>query len=96
MRKKGRPGEYTRCRIHGGTSTGARTPEGIERIRQASLKHGNATKEAFAARRAHKQQKKLRKFKSFLLDMKIKALKRELGAMTHAQREKLKRELACE
>lgn len=24
-----------RCRMHGGSSTGARTPEGIERIRQA-------------------------------------------------------------
>jgi len=29
-----------RCRLHGGLSTGAKTPEGIERIRQAVTKHG--------------------------------------------------------
>jgi hypothetical protein len=29
-----------RCRMHGGPSTGPRTPEGRERSRQASLKHG--------------------------------------------------------
>jgi hypothetical protein len=26
-----------RCRLHGGLSTGAKTPEGIERIRRARL-----------------------------------------------------------
>jgi hypothetical protein len=35
-----------RCRLHGGLSTGAKTPEGIERIRQARLKHGWYTKRA--------------------------------------------------
>jgi hypothetical protein len=29
-----------RCRVHGGRSTGPRTREGIERIRQARTKHG--------------------------------------------------------
>jgi hypothetical protein len=29
-----------RCRMHGGLSTGPRTPEGIERIRQSRTKHG--------------------------------------------------------
>jgi hypothetical protein len=29
-----------RCRLHGGLSTGPRTAEGIERIRQAVTKHG--------------------------------------------------------
>ena len=29
-----------RCRIHGGKSTGARTPEGLERCRKAGWKHG--------------------------------------------------------
>ena len=29
-----------RCRLHGGKSTGARTKEGIHRIRCASWKHG--------------------------------------------------------
>ena len=39
-----------RCRLHGGRSTGPKTPEGIERIRQAQLKHGWHTKEAKAQR----------------------------------------------
>jgi hypothetical protein len=29
-----------RCRLHGGLSTGPKTPEGIERIRKARTKHG--------------------------------------------------------
>lgn len=40
-----------RCRLHGGKSTGPKTPEGIERIRQAHLKHGEYTKEAIAERK---------------------------------------------
>jgi hypothetical protein len=39
-----------RCRLHGGLSTGPKTPEGIERIRRAVTKHGNYSKEAMAAR----------------------------------------------
>ena len=35
-----------RCRLHGGKSTGARTPEGLRRIVEANLKHGRYTKEA--------------------------------------------------
>jgi hypothetical protein len=35
-----------RCRLHGGLSTGARTAEGIERIRQAVTKHGRYSKQA--------------------------------------------------
>jgi hypothetical protein len=31
---------YTRCKNHGGMSTGPKTPEGIERIRWAVMKHG--------------------------------------------------------
>ena len=30
-----------RCRMHGGRSTGPRTPEGLERVRAARTKHGN-------------------------------------------------------
>ena len=29
-----------RCRMHGGKSTGPRTPKGLERSRKANLKHG--------------------------------------------------------
>jgi hypothetical protein len=37
-----------RCRLHGGKSTGPRTPEGLERMRQSKLKHGRYSKEAKA------------------------------------------------
>ncbi|WP_281041329.1 HGGxSTG domain-containing protein [Methylobacterium nonmethylotrophicum] len=40
-----------RCRIHGGTSTGARTPEGRERAARANWKHGRYTARAIALRR---------------------------------------------
>lgn len=40
-----------RCRMHGGPSTGPKTPEGIEAIRRAHLKHGRRTKAAIAANR---------------------------------------------
>ncbi len=40
------------CKTHGGRSTGPRTAEGIERIRQAQLKHGERTKEAVAESRS--------------------------------------------
>jgi hypothetical protein len=35
-----------RCRLHGGLSTGPKTPAGIERIRQAVTKHGRYSKQA--------------------------------------------------
>jgi hypothetical protein len=34
-----------RCRLHGGLSTGPRTPEGLERMRRANTKHGKYTQE---------------------------------------------------
>ena len=40
-----------RCRLHGGKSTGARTPEGRQRIAQANLKHGYYAKAARQERR---------------------------------------------
>src|SRR5215831_21317307 len=38
-----------RCKLHGGKSTGPRTPEGLERSRRANWKHGNS-REAKAER----------------------------------------------
>ena len=35
-----------RCRMHGGKSTGPRTPEGLERSRKANFKHGFYSAEA--------------------------------------------------
>jgi hypothetical protein len=40
-----------KCRYHGGKSTGARTPEGKERARQAAVRHGGYTQDAKDLRR---------------------------------------------
>ena len=53
-----------RCRLHGGLSTGAKTPEGIERIRQAVTKHGRYSKRA-KAERSH-YRKLLQDFRAIL------------------------------
>src|SRR4030095_17078900 len=39
-----------RCKLHGGKSTGPRTPEGLERSRRANWKHGRFSREAKAKR----------------------------------------------
>ena len=39
------------CRLHGGTSTGARTQRGLQRISEANLKHGRQKKDKPAAQR---------------------------------------------
>src|SRR5216683_4808653 len=44
-----------RCRLHGGLSTGAKTAEGIERIRRAVTKHGRYSSAAKAERRYIRQ-----------------------------------------
>ena len=38
-----------RCRLHGGSSTGAKTAEGIERIRTAVTRHGRYSGDAGAS-----------------------------------------------
>jgi len=45
-----------RCRLHGGKSTGPRTPKGLERSRRASWRHGHYSAEAKAARREASRQ----------------------------------------
>ena len=40
-----------RCRMHGGASTGPRTPEGLERCRLANWKHGQYSANALEHRR---------------------------------------------
>jgi len=41
----------SRCRLHGGKSTGPRTPEGLERSRKARWKHGYYSVAASSERR---------------------------------------------
>jgi hypothetical protein len=44
------------CDTHGGLSSGPKSKEGIQRIREAHWKHGNETKEARAERSAKSLQ----------------------------------------
>lgn len=44
-------GRYTRCRMHGGASTGPRTEQGRSNIARANFKHGRDSKEAKKHRR---------------------------------------------
>src|SRR5512132_2674781 len=39
-----------RCKVHGGKSTGPRTPKGLEHSRRANWKHGYYSREAKAER----------------------------------------------
>jgi len=45
-------GAYTRCRMHGGASTGPKTAKGLEKCRRANRKHGRFSEEYLAASRA--------------------------------------------
>ena len=40
-----------RCGLHGGLSTGAKTPEGLQRISEVKLKHGQYTKDKLLRKR---------------------------------------------
>ena len=44
-----------RCRMHGGKSTGPRTPEGLERSKKANWKHGYYSAESIAERKVIRQ-----------------------------------------
>jgi hypothetical protein len=48
-----------RCRMHGGKSTGPRTPEGLERARRSRWKHGYYSADAKAARQDARQSIRL-------------------------------------
>jgi hypothetical protein len=56
-----------RCRLHGGLSTGPRTAEGPERLRQARTIHGWYSAVATAARRQAASD--YRAFKAVLRDL---------------------------
>lgn len=55
-----------RCRMHGGKSTGPKTPDGRERSRRANWKHGYYSAEAIAERSSFRQL--WRETKNFLAD----------------------------
>lgn len=45
-----------RCYLHGGKSTGPRTPEGLARMKQSKIKHGYYLQERVAERKAFRQE----------------------------------------
>ena len=47
--------------VHGGTSTGSRTAEGLERLRQARTIHGGRSAEMIAPRRERAAWARLRR-----------------------------------
>lgn len=61
-----------RCRLHGGKSTGPRTPEGLERLRKARTKHGRYS----AAAKAESQSVRglLAEARSLLKDIGLSGL----------------------
>lgn len=50
-----------RCRMHGGLSTGPKTPEGKRRSAEANLKHGRYTNQAVLERSQMRMMMKWRK-----------------------------------
>ena len=67
----------TKCRTHGGASTGPKTKAGKDAIRQAHFKHGEQTLEAKAARSAKDLQ--LRSLEDVLHALNVTAAKRTRG-----------------
>ncbi|GAA0571119.1 hypothetical protein GCM10009416_07150 [Craurococcus roseus] len=61
-----------------GRKPGARTPEGLERCRKATWKHGRRSAEAIAAQRLRGQGRRI--------VAGLEALMREVGAMASAAR----------
>lgn len=55
---RGQPMRNGRCRMHGGASTGPRTPEGLARLRAANIKHGLYSREMIELRRLIAQMKR--------------------------------------
>jgi len=56
------------CRFHGGKSTGPKTREGRERIRQANLRHGGYSKNAAILRLEIKKQREANRALSILAE----------------------------
>ncbi len=50
-----------RCGLHGGKSTGAKTPEGLERIRKANWKHGERSAQGIRQQKEFRELLRLHK-----------------------------------
>lgn len=70
-------GKYGRCRMHGGKSTGPRTPEGLERCRKTNWKHGERSAEHIEYRRAFRRELQWMRWESEQLEREIRAYLKE-------------------
>lgn len=70
---------YTRCRLHGGKSTGPKTLDGLEKCRRANWKHGNRSLAVLAERRAFRCEVRR-------LVQQTKELEKEVAAWLRTQR----------
>jgi hypothetical protein len=71
-------GEYTRCRMHGGASTGPKTAEGMEKCRKAAWKHGLRSSEAIAERAAEMAARLRRRAELCNFEKLLRGFKRPL------------------
>jgi len=71
-------GEYTRCRLYGGASTGPKTAEGLERCRLARLKHGLRSAAAVIQRKQAVAERKRFREESAILFTPWRSLKKRL------------------
>ena len=55
-----------RCRLHGGKSTGARTEEGLKKLKEANYRNGCSTKEAIEYR---KESRRFLRLCNFLFEI---------------------------
>ena len=79
-------GRYTRCRMHGGASTGPRTPEGIERCRKAAWKHGKRSAEQVAYRRAFRRELQWMRWETDQLAREVRVILRERKRQQKAEK----------
>lgn len=63
-----------RCGLHGGKSTGARTPEGLKRISAANLIHGRYTKDKLEKRRRAAEVGRRVRAELRIIEQQLKAL----------------------
>ena len=72
------------CGFHGGRSTGARTPEGLARIKAANTKHGRSTPEG--RERATAQAARIRELEDALIVLEAIPEERTRGPKPKAYR----------
>ena len=84
---KNKHGKYTRCRIHGGASTGPRTPEGKERCRKASWKHGKRSMEFIEQRRAWRRELQMIRLESEIFHRQVREFMKEWRRQRKAEEE---------